>query len=155
MLVIVNMSEPASLTTTNPKIIEFFKNNQLFNFENFILHYINEFSSKKTNKIELTIDELMGLHQEYQNIMNCKRVFDNITREIKTNNYKIKSPTIENLCSKHLNIKQEVFSCDICNIFSCSTKKGLQTHMRKCTKQDRESVKSNEEEEDDEDMDEN
>lgn len=156
MLVLVNMSEPASLTTTNPKIIEFFKNNQLFNFENFILHYINEFSSKKPSKIELTIDELMGLHQEYQNILNCKRAFDHIAKEIKTNNYKIKCQTIENLFSKHLNIKQEVFTCDNCNRFTCTTKKGLQTHRRKCIRLDEEFNRSIEEEdEDDEDIDDN
>ena len=147
------MSELTGLTTTNTKIIEFFKTNQLLNFENFILHYINEYSNKKTNNIEISIDEITHIHQEYQNILNCKKFFENMSKEIKINNYKIKSPTIENFCSKHLNIKHEVFSCDNCNKFYCSTKKGLQTHMRKCNKQDKESVKSNEDDDENADDD--
>ena len=142
------MAEPDFFTTKNPKIIEFIRANKLLNFENLILQTIDDYANQKSGNVLITMNEVAHIHQEYQNILNCKKFFENMSREIKTNNYKIKSPTIENFCAKHLNLKQEVFSCDNCNKFYCSTKKGLQTHMRKCLKTDKDSVVSNEDEDD-------
>jgi hypothetical protein len=144
------MTEQRTFTITNPKIIDFIHSNKLLNFENLILQTIENYCHEKSGNILISVNEVTQIYQEYQNILNCKKFFENISKEIKTNNYKIKSPTIENFCSKHLNIKQEVFSCDNCNKFSCLTKKGLQTHMRKCFKQDKDSIKSNDEEDEEE-----
>jgi len=127
------MSEQKSFTTTNSSIVDFVKANPLVNFENLILQAMNDYSNQ-TTKIVITKDELTQIHEEYQNILHCKVFFDNLCKEIKTTNLKIKSDAIENICSKYLNIKQEVFNCVNCNKFTCSKKKGLQTHMRKCLK---------------------
>ena len=104
------MAEPDFFTTKNPKIIEFIRANKLLNFENLILQTIDDYSNQKSGNVLITMNEVTHIHQEYQNILNCKKFFENMIKDIRTNNYKIKSPTIENFCAKHLNIKQEVFS---------------------------------------------
>ena len=127
------MTEQTSFTTTNSAIVEFVKANPLVNFENLILQAMNDYTNQKT-KIIITKEELTQIHDEYQNILHCKVFFDNLCKEIKMTNLKIKSDAIENISSKHLNIKQEIFTCENCKKFNCSKKKGLQTHMRKCVK---------------------
>ena len=139
----INKMTERTFIITNPKIIDFIHNHKLLNFENLILQTIEEYSNQKAGNVLISVNEITQIYQEYQNILNCKKNFENISKEIKINNCKIKSTTIENFCSKHLNIKHEVFSCDSCNKFYCSTKKGLQTHMRKCMKQDKEILKNN------------
>jgi len=127
------MTEENAFTTTNSAIVEFVKANPLVNFENLILQAMNDYTNQKT-KIIITKEELTQIHDEYQNILHCKVFFDNLCKEIKMTNLKIKSDAIENISSKHLNIKQEIFTCENCKKFNCSKKKGLQTHMRKCVK---------------------
>ena len=128
---IIPMTEENSFTTTNSVIVEFVKANPLVNFENLIIQAMNDYTNQTT---KITKEELRQIHDEYQKILNCKVFFDNLCKEIKMTNQKIKSDTIENISSKHLNIKQENFTCENCKKFSCSKKKGLQTHMRKCLK---------------------
>ncbi len=129
------MTSTNSITITDPQIVEFFKKNTLFTCESFILHHMEQFSNKQTNKIEISMDELYQIYQTYQTIMSCKNNLDKIAKtcykDIRNVNYHIKSKPLENMFEQHLNIKQELFICDNCE-FSCSTRKGLVTHKRKC-----------------------
>ena len=138
-------------TITNPEIVEFFTKNDLFTCESFLLHHIKQYSNPSTKKIEISTDELHQIYQSYQTIMSCKNNFEKINKayckEFKSVNYLIKSKPLENIFEQHLNIKQELFVCDTCT-FSCSTKKGLVTHRRKCTKiSDNEELDDNDEDE--------
>lgn len=132
------MTEREPFIITNLKILDFIQANKLLNFENLILQTIEDYSNEKMGNVVVSISEITQIYQEYQNILNCKNSLENICKEIKLNNYKIKSDAIENICAKHINTKHESFPCEICNIFVCSTKKGLQTHMRKCSKNNQE-----------------
>lgn len=120
----------SDLSTNNPIIVEFFKMNNLFTLETFLLHYINVYTTK-TGTIEISADELIQIFEAQQNINNCKRNLDNMLKEMKTICYHIKNSPLDEVFSKHLNIKQTTFICDKCQ-FSCSTKRGLVTHQRKC-----------------------
>ena len=148
---VVNISQAQDVyVITNPKILEFIRSNKLLNFENLILQTIEDYSNQKSGNILITLNEITHIYQDYQSILSCKKNFETLITDFKAINSRVKSTNLENFCSKHLNIKNEVFSCENCNKFSCSTKKGLQTHMRKCLKTDKDTVKSNEDEEEDE-----
>ena len=128
------MASANSITITHPQILEFFNKNTLFTCESFILHHMEQFANKQ-NKIEISVEELNQIYHTYQTIMSCKNNLDKIAKtcykDIKGVNYLIKSKPLENIFEQHLNVKQELFVCDKCE-FSCSTKKGLITHRRKC-----------------------
>jgi len=130
------MATENTISITNPEIVEFFTKNTLFTCESFLLHHIKNHSNPSTNKIEISTDELHQLYQSYQTIMSCKNNFEKINKayckEFKSINYLIKAKPLENLFEQHLNIKQELFVCEKCE-FSCSTKKGIVTHKRKCS----------------------
>ena len=55
-------------------------------------------------------------------------------RESQCNLNRVKFSNLDNFFTKHLNIKKTSFVCDMCGIFTVSTKKGLITHQRKCSK---------------------
>jgi len=131
---ISHMSDITSFTTSNPEIIHFINTNKLINFEYLMLQTIKKYSNQTAGNVELSMDEIAQIYKEHQSVLNFKRNFENLSKEIRTNFYKIKEDTIENLCAKHLKIKQESFTCEHCNTFSCSTKKGITTHSRKCSK---------------------
>jgi hypothetical protein len=146
------MSDITSFTTSNPTIIQFINSNKLLNFEYLMLQTIENYSNKTAGNIELSMDEITQIYKEHQSVLNFKRNFENLSKEMRTNFYKIKEETIENLCAKHLKIKQESFTCEHCNKFSCSTKKGITTHSRKCSKNtvNNEIISENDEEEQEE-----
>jgi len=147
------MATENTITITNPEIVEFFTKNDLFTCESFLLHHIKQYSNPSTKKIEISTDELHQLYQMYQTIMCCKNNFEKINKayckDFKSVNYLIKLKPLENLFEQHLNIKQELFVCEYC-AFSCSTKKGIVTHKRKC---DTTKISDNEEPDDEDETD--
>lgn len=122
----------SSLSTQHPKILEFFRTNKLFTLETFLLHYIDEHTNQTAKtSVEISMEELAQMYQAQQTIMNCKKNMDKLMKEMKTVNYRIKNTPLDDMFSKHLDIQSTSFVCGKCD-FSCSTKKGLVTHQRKC-----------------------
>jgi len=130
------MSEENCIIIKNPKIIDFFNNNKVLSCENFLLYYIDVFLSKNNltdETVKISCEELNNIYDEYLAILSYKKNFEMINKEIKNICYKIKSPAIENTCSKFIKVKRELHYCENCGV-SFSKIKGLTTHKRKCDK---------------------
>ena len=81
------------------------------------------------------------INKEYQDIISKKkRLVDNLNNFNKTMKEDIESlnlPCILSLLGskfgiENINKREETFSCDICNNFTSSTKRGLTSHKRSC-----------------------
>jgi hypothetical protein len=155
-----------SITITNPYVIEYFEENYFD--PNLILPVIIKEHKEKNKKLENQIDEntsrndkifitkeeLKIFYEEYKFFINQKTTVTGIMkeayRESQCNLNRIKFNNLDNFFTKHLNIKKTSFLCDICGIFTVSTKKGLITHKRKCLKDYEECIDDEDDENDEE-----
>jgi len=161
-----------SITITNSNIIDFFEKNEIYEPNSFFNVLIKQFveknekidnkledNSTKNEKILISKEELKIFYEEYKFFINQKTTVTGIMkeayRESQCNLNRIKFTNLDNFFTKHLNIKKPSFVCDICGIFTVSTKKGLITHKRKCSKTNEiKDYDDDEEDEEDEDYEE-
>lgn len=161
--------ENKSITITNSYVIEYFEKNYFDpnlllpviikdyednnkNLENKLQENISK------NEILISKEELKIFYEEYKFFINQKTTVTGIMkeayRESQCNLNRIKFCNLDKLFTKHLNIKKPSFICDICGIFTVSTKKGLITHKRKCSKNNEiKKYKEDDDEDDDEEDD--
>ena len=162
------MSNP--ITITNPKIIEFFEKNDIYEPNSLFYALLKQFvdnnnnnanatqqdTDSKSDKIAISKEELSMFYEEYKFFLNQKATVIGIMkesyRESQSNLNRVKFNNLDVFFTKHLNIKKASFICDICKVFTVSTKKGLITHKRKCSKMN---DKQKDDDDDDEDGDEN
>jgi hypothetical protein len=140
-----------SIIITNPNVIDFFEKNEIYEPNSFFNVLIKQFVEKnekidnkiddnntKNEKILISKEELKIFYEEYKFFINQKITVTGIMkeayRESQCNLNRVKFTNLDNFFTKHLNIKKPSFVCDICGIFTVSTKKGLITHKRKCSK---------------------
>lgn len=155
------MSKP--ITITNPNVIEFFENNEIYEpnllFSVLIKQFVDNNSSQQQQntpsidkQILISKEELGMFYEEYKFFLNQKATVVGIMkeayRESHCNLNRVKFNNLDNFFTRHLNIKKASFICDICGVFTVSTKKGLITHKRKCSKMNE---KKKDDEEDGED----
>ena len=156
-----------SITITNSNIIDFFEKNEIYEPNSFFNVLIKQFVEKnekidnklednntKNEKILISKEELKIFYEEYKFFINQKTTVTGIMkeayRESQCNLNRIKFNNLDNFFTKHLNIKKTSFLCDICGIFTVSTKKGLITHKRKCLKDYEECIDDEDDENDEE-----
>lgn len=141
----------ANITITNPNIVEFFEKNEIYEPNSFLFVLIKQFienhknnekqspeNTNKNEKVMISKEELKVFYEEYKFFINQKNTVTGIMkqayRESQCNLNRVKFSNLDNFFTKHLNIKKTSFVCDMCGIFTVSTKKGLITHQRKCSK---------------------
>ena len=162
------MSNPIKITNT--KIIELFEKNDIYEPNSLFYALLKQFvdnnnnnanatqqdTDSKSDKIAISKEELSMFYEEYKFFLNQKATVIGIMkesyRESQSNLNRVKFNNLDVFFTKHLNIKKASFICDICKVFTVSTKKGLITHKRKCSKMN---DKQKDDDDDDEDGDEN
>ena len=151
------------ITITDPKVIEFFENNEIYEPNVLINCLIKKFvensknleeqNQQQDNNITISKDELKLFYEEYNFFKNQRTTvlgfLKQAHKDSQSNLNRIKFNNLDNFFSKNLNIKKPNYTCDICRIFNVSTAKGLITHKRKCSKMNE--LKKDNDEEDDED----
>jgi hypothetical protein len=158
----------SNITISNPNIIEFFEKNEIYEPNSFLYVLIKQFVENNKNNEKNTTDntniviskeELKVFYEEYKFFINQKNTVAGIMkqayRESQCNLNRVKFSNLDNFFTKHLNIKKASFVCDICGIFTVSTKKGLITHQRKCSKTNEINKDDDDDHDDDYDDDEN
>jgi len=157
-----------TITITNLNVIDFFEKNEIYEPNSFFNVLLKQFLEKKeklekedntkNEKILISKEELKIFYEEYKFFINQKTTITGIMKEAykesQCNLNRIKFTNLDNFFTKYLNIKKPSFVCDICRIFTVSTKKGLITHKRKCSKTNGIKDYDDDEEEEDEDVDE-
>ena len=128
---------------TDVDVLNFFNENNLLDRNRFIAYLVKNYKEKKeediSEKIELTKNEIFTLYKEHKNFLDHKKTLLNLTRDfhknIQANINSLKFQEINEFYSKHLELtSQPSFTCDICNTFCVTTKKGMSAHQRKCRK---------------------
>jgi hypothetical protein len=96
---------------------------------------------------ELNIDEhnniskemLDDINEEYQNFINQREllitVLKDFQKKMTSQIESLKLPALEKyLEPKYANVRQKGITCNICNVFSASSKQSLSAHQRGCKK---------------------
>lgn len=105
----------------------------------FIEHLIREYQKMNSfEKIEISPQEIMSIRNEYHQLLTLK---ENCLHTI-TELHQIHLPTLSEFCEKYktddiphstpIHIPEII--CDICHDFSSQTRKGINSHKRKCQK---------------------
>jgi len=127
----------------DPDIIQFFEENNLLDRNRFISHLIKKYKANEAQekdvspKMQLSKDEILRLYREHNDFLDHKKTLLNLTRDfhknVQTTLNSLKFKEINEFYTRQLGLDNgPSFTCDICNVFNVSTKKGMATHQRKC-----------------------
>ena len=141
---------------TDPDTVKFFQENDFLDQNKFIARLVrgyenekkekdqqiiddNQEKKEKKQKIELTKDEIFTFYKEHKEFLDHKKTVLNLSRDfhqkLQSSLNTLKFDGINEFYTKNLNLEIPMsLTCDICKVFSVSTKKGLSAHQRKCRK---------------------
>jgi hypothetical protein len=123
---------------TDPKIIQFFKNNEFIDPKKFIEKHIISViekpnsNEKKENLSDTDID-FQQLHTEYSIFIRQRKNIMNFMKENNKLVEKLQLEYLDSILSNKLDIKKEIHSCDLCDR-GFRNLKALTTHHRSCLK---------------------
>ena len=140
------------------EIIRFFKNNNFIDPVKFIKESIHGYSENKNKDemrtkgdVKLSFTEIKELNDEYIHLKTQRDTIIEMTKEfykeLKSKLNNVKMDKLDTITSKHLKINKPVYKCNICDIYSVSTLKGLATHKRKCIKKNSDVISNFDEDE--------
>ena len=86
-----------------------------------------------------TVGVLDDINEEYQNFINQREllitVLKDFQKKMTSQIESLKLPALEKyLEPKYANVRQKGIVCNICNVFSASSKQSLSAHQRGCKK---------------------
>lgn len=87
----------------------------------------------------ISSEMLDDINKEYQSFISQKEILTNtlkdFTKKLSTQIDDIKLPTLDKyLAPKYAFVKTRVFTCDLCNTFTATSKQSLSAHKRGCKK---------------------
>lgn len=105
-------------------------------------HIVNEGAtniSDLNDKIEITKNELNRMYKDYKLFIEKRETFVKTLRDFNRASQCIlnqaKFPELLRLTSQYIDTDVPTFTCELCQTFSATTKKGVTTHMRKCRRE--------------------
>lgn len=149
--------EDNTIVINDKEIIEFFKANSFIEPRKFFLSQIRNYKNNNntqtaTNIVEMPIEDVKKLNDDYLQYVNNRKMLMNCSKEIQQTLNKIKFENFDEFFSKHFKTEKQCYTCDICNNFNVMTKKGLSAHKRTCAKNHSVGVEINDDSDEHEDV---
>jgi len=127
----------------HPEIVSFVRQNQIYDYEMLFLKFLQTFDAKATPP-SLTNDELQRILSEVEHNNLVKKTLQDQVDNLHKAVHSIKTTDSETILFKRFGTGI-LLTCEICNQFRVSTRKGLAAHKRKCGRTCKDSGEDDEE----------